>query len=158
MPRPEPNDWCLVSEQKYSSLRPSYLSVPNMVFINKTVFWHAITSRHWLFPRDCFTGTPIKLLPVTIPKTVIIYGRASWVKTQFPLWVRLQVPKYVKRLIKTTDAWYGKLSWQKWCLQKDGTVSNLQFPTNLTSDILEMLHTIYLKFWWLFQPWRILAR
>ena len=96
LPHAEPNDWCLVAEQKDSSLRPSCLGVPSMVFKNKTVFLHEITSRHWLVPWDRFTGILIKLLQVTILKTVLIYGRLRWVKIQFPLWVRLQVPKYDK--------------------------------------------------------------
>ena len=107
LPLVEPDYWCLVTEQQYSSLRPSCLGVPSMVFINKKVCRHAITSSHWIFTWDCFTSIPMKLRPVIFMRMVIIYGRVCRVKTQFPLWQRLQVPKYVKRLLKVTNAWHG---------------------------------------------------
>ena len=111
MPLFEPDYWCLVTEQQYASLRPSHLSVPRMVVINKLLCQHVITSIHWIIPWYHFTDILVKLRPVTILETVLIYGRMLQVKTQFPLWVRLQVPNYVKILINLSNAWHG-MTWE----------------------------------------------
>ena len=119
MPLSEPYNWWLVTEQQYASMRPSCLCVPSMVFITKSVCQYSITFRHWLVTWDLFTGIPIKLWPVTIMKMVLIYGRVRRVKTQFTPLVRLQVPKYLKRLLKEPNACHDKVTLQRWRIKNN---------------------------------------
>ena len=46
----EPDNWRLITEQKYANMRPSSLGVPSMVCITKSVCQHEINSRKWLSP------------------------------------------------------------------------------------------------------------
>ena len=98
-----------------------------------------------------------KTLPVIILKTVLIYGRVRQVKIQFTFWVKLQIPKYTNCLTKVPNSWHSKVNWQQWSIQKDVNMYNHHFPMNLSDDLLEALHTIYLQLWRLSQPWVILA-
>ena len=142
LPLFEPDDWCLVTEQQDASLIPSRLGVPSIVFINKAVCQHEISYRQWLVPWDSFSDIVIKLRPVAILKTVLIYSRVCWVKIQFPLWVRLQLPKCVKRVINVPNEWHGKVTWNQLYIQKYDKASNIHFPKNLVGDLLENMHTI----------------
>ena len=85
---------------------------------------HVITSRHYLVTCYWSIGIPIKLHPFTILKMVLVYDRVCQVKTQFTLWVWLQVPKYTKCLLMVPNVWHIKVTWQKWRLQKNvnGTI------------------------------------
>ena len=128
------------------------------VFINKSVLRHSIISMQWLVPWYLFTDIPIKLRPVTILKNIIIYDRVCRVKAQFPLWVVLHVPKYMKLLLKVPNSCYSKVTWQQIFLQNYSNTHNLRRPTELVDELLDTLHTIYLQFFLLFQPWGILSR
>ena len=114
--------------------------------IKKALCKHSIISRHFFFPGYLFIGVLVKICPVTILKIVLIYGRVRQVKTQFPLWLRFHVTKYMKFLIKVPNAWHSKLTWYQWIVQKDANASNLHVSDKRDNEILQKLHTIYLQF------------
>ena len=98
---------------------------PQQCCIKKVLCKHSIISRHFFSPGYLFIGVLVKICPVTILKIVLIYGRVRQVKTQFLLWLRLHVTKYMKFLIKVPNVWHSKLTWYQWRIQNDANASNL---------------------------------
>ena len=61
-------------------------------------------------PLELLNWNPNKTHPIQILKTFLIYDKVRRVKTQFTLWVQLQVPKYMKQLLKVTNACHSKVT------------------------------------------------
>ena len=74
-----------------------------MIRVNKKIRRHEFSSCNCHISWNRFLSVPVKLRPVTLPEPVFVDGRMYQVKNQLPIWMRLQISKYMELLIKVPN-------------------------------------------------------
>ena len=106
LPHAEPEYWHTIAKWQYFGR----LSVTRMICLNKKLRQHEVASCNWHIPWYRLLGASIKLCPVTLLETVFGDGRIFWVKTQLPLWMRLQISKDIEFLIEVPESGHCKVA------------------------------------------------